>query len=317
MSQTKAQLIEGSAASELTAAKTLLGAGSASAPSLTAIGDTNTGVFFPTADTIAFAEGGAEAMRIDSSGRVGIGSTSPGTKLHIEESSTDCKLRIISGTASDAVIQLGDTASATQGAIIYDNGADALRFQANGSERARIDSSGRLLVGTSTAQSGNLLQTFGNLGLTKTASGNQINFYGTAIEFVNRNGTARAMQFYVGANGTAPVAELSSAGTWTNASDIKNKENIQDIAYGIETVKALIPRQYDVKSNGKHAIGFVAQEVQPIIPEVVHKSFVEATQETHLGLDYGSMVAVLTKALQEAVTKIETLEAKVAALEGV
>jgi hypothetical protein len=53
MSQTKSQLIEGSAASELTAAKTLLGAGSAGAPSLTATGDTNTGIFFPTADTIA------------------------------------------------------------------------------------------------------------------------------------------------------------------------------------------------------------------------------------------------------------------------
>jgi hypothetical protein len=73
MSQTKSQLIEGSAASELTAAKTLLGAGSAGAPSLTATGDTNTGIFFPTADTIAFAEGGVETVRIDSSGRVGIG----------------------------------------------------------------------------------------------------------------------------------------------------------------------------------------------------------------------------------------------------
>jgi hypothetical protein len=77
MSQTKSQLIEGSAASELTAAKTLLGAGSAGAPSLTATGDTNTGIFFPTADTIAFAEGGVETVRIDSSGRVGIGTTSP------------------------------------------------------------------------------------------------------------------------------------------------------------------------------------------------------------------------------------------------
>jgi hypothetical protein len=67
MSQTKAQLIEGSAASELTAAKTLLGAGSASAPSLTVTGDTNTGIYFPAADTIGFVEGGVEAARIDSS----------------------------------------------------------------------------------------------------------------------------------------------------------------------------------------------------------------------------------------------------------
>jgi hypothetical protein len=75
MSQTKAQLIEGSATSELTAAKTLLGVGSASAPSLTVSGDTNTGIYFPTADTIGFAEGGVEAARIDSSGRLLVGTS--------------------------------------------------------------------------------------------------------------------------------------------------------------------------------------------------------------------------------------------------
>jgi hypothetical protein len=50
-------------------------AGSAAAPAITTTGDTNTGIFFPAADTIAFAEGGAEAMRIDSSGNVGISTT--------------------------------------------------------------------------------------------------------------------------------------------------------------------------------------------------------------------------------------------------
>ena len=58
-------------------------AGSASAPSIYPTGDTNTGIFFPAADTIAFTEGGAEAMRIDSSGNVGIGTTSPATKLDV------------------------------------------------------------------------------------------------------------------------------------------------------------------------------------------------------------------------------------------
>jgi hypothetical protein len=119
MSQTKSQLIEGSAASELTAAKTLLGAGSAGAPSLTATGDTNTGIFFPTADTIAFAEGGVEAVRIDSSGRVGIGTTP------------------IYGDSTGLVVRA-------------DTGL-ALRFHADAGEKARIDTSGRLLVGTSTS----------------------------------------------------------------------------------------------------------------------------------------------------------------------
>ena len=58
-------------------------AGAVGTPSITTTGDTNTGIFFPAADTIAFADGGVEAMRIDSSGRVGIGTSSPSTKLEV------------------------------------------------------------------------------------------------------------------------------------------------------------------------------------------------------------------------------------------
>jgi hypothetical protein len=58
-------------------------AGSAAAPTITATGDTNTGIFFPAADTIAFAEGGAEAVRIDASGNVGIATSSPSAKLDV------------------------------------------------------------------------------------------------------------------------------------------------------------------------------------------------------------------------------------------
>ena len=71
-----------------TAADTISGTlkfqdGTAAAPSITSFNDTNTGIFFPAADTIAFSEGGAESMRIDSSGNVGIGTTSPTQKLEV------------------------------------------------------------------------------------------------------------------------------------------------------------------------------------------------------------------------------------------
>jgi hypothetical protein len=63
-------------------------AGTVSLPSITTTGDTNTGIFFPAADTIGFAEGGAEAMRIDSSGNVGIGTSSPASKLTVSDANT-------------------------------------------------------------------------------------------------------------------------------------------------------------------------------------------------------------------------------------
>jgi hypothetical protein len=368
-----------------------------------------------------------DTINLDTSGRVGIGTTSPQVPLDVTGATN-------SGVVTDTGIRaysLNRTAylDIAFGSLNASAGSNGLRFGIDGTERARIDSSGRLLVGTSTASGLNVsgyagLNTYiantgdtgisiskfsndasgpsiqliksrgtsvgsnvlvssgdsfgqlvfggadgngfirgaasieavadattgagdmpGRLIFSTTADGasgptermriasdgrvtikgtvfqenSQYNFNSSdsSISFVNRDSSgAKTFSWYVGASGGSPVATLSTAGVWTNASDVKNKENIEDIAYGIETIKALLPRQYDVKSNGKHAIGFVAQEVQPIIPELVHESFIETIQETHLGLDYGSMTAVLTKALQEAITKIETLEAKVAALEA-
>jgi len=62
---------------------TIVAAGSTSAPSITPTGDSNTGIFFPSADTIAFAEGGVEALRIKNNGYVGIGTDNPGYDLHV------------------------------------------------------------------------------------------------------------------------------------------------------------------------------------------------------------------------------------------
>jgi hypothetical protein len=86
-------------------------AGTVSLPSITTSGDTNTGTFFPAADTIAFTEGGAEAMRITSSGLVGIGTTNPTRPLDVEGvviADTFCSLRYdgvpTSGTPLDVDI---------------------------------------------------------------------------------------------------------------------------------------------------------------------------------------------------------------------
>jgi hypothetical protein len=79
------KLQSGDTAAALTITSATFGAGTVSAPSLTTSGDTNTGIFFPAADTIAFAEGGVESMRIDSSGNVGIGTTAPASRLHVSD----------------------------------------------------------------------------------------------------------------------------------------------------------------------------------------------------------------------------------------
>jgi hypothetical protein len=148
-------------------------AGTVSSPSITTTGDTNTGIFFPAADTIAFSEGGTEAMRIDSSGRVGIGTGSPiyngflsvaysgaaalgGTIADNRSFAADVGGRIAYAgkynTAGDyrpfGVIGARKE-NATDG-----NSAGYLQFSTNGNgadttERMRIDSSGNVGIGTS------------------------------------------------------------------------------------------------------------------------------------------------------------------------
>lgn len=129
----------------------LLGDGSAAAPTLAHSGDTNTGMFFPAADTIAFSEGGVEAMRLDSAGNVGIGTTSPSRKLTINENSGDA-ISVRSADTNFSSIGIGVS---TGSAITYIQSTNSgsgtiqpLTFWTGASERARITSAGNVGIGT-------------------------------------------------------------------------------------------------------------------------------------------------------------------------
>jgi hypothetical protein len=140
-------------------------AGAVGTPSITFTGDLNTGIYSPAADTIAFVEGGVEAMRIDSSSRVGIGTTSPGSRLEV---GGEAAPRVgINSTGLGTPGLLFQGAGTTYGSIIENTQSGELAIKAgasgqnsyfitfgtnDGSEKARLDASGRLLVGTSTAR---------------------------------------------------------------------------------------------------------------------------------------------------------------------
>ena len=123
-------------------------AGTVSLPSITTTGDTNTGIFFPAADTIAFTEGGAEAMRIDSSGNVGIGKSAlPGIKLDINGPVN---------MVDNAWFQFGSkntlfSSAAVAGLIIQSPtaGSENIIFRTStGAERMRINNSNYVGIGT-------------------------------------------------------------------------------------------------------------------------------------------------------------------------
>jgi hypothetical protein len=111
-------------------------------------GDTNTAIRFPAADTVTVETAGAERLRVDSSGNVGIGTSSPAYNLQVS-ASTSAALSVIAAADNSAAVFFGDAASATQGRISYNNANDSFLFFTDATERMRINASGNVGIGTS------------------------------------------------------------------------------------------------------------------------------------------------------------------------
>jgi hypothetical protein len=302
--------------------------GTAAAPALRGT-DTNTGIFFPAADTIAFAEGGAEAMRITSTGDVGIGTSSPTAKLTIDKSSdsaspsrtpADYSIRMTAASSNtynggvcvsestfvNAAITPVDTGSGgAQGWAFITGNNTAI------AEAARIDSSGNFLINT-TSQFGSgktcLLfdgNSFVGLSLqtTKATTGS------TFTSFVNSAGSAAGT---ISHNGTTTVA-------YNTSSDYRLKENIAPMTGALAKVTALKPCTYKWKSDGTDGQGFIAHELDEVVQGCVTgaKDAVDAEgNPQYQGIDTSFLVATLTAAIQEQQALITALTTRITALEA-
>ena len=102
---------------------------------------------------LSFGTNATERLRITSAGLVGINTTSPGRLLQVSNTSSDPFISILGAASNEGGLLFGDNASDAAGQIRYQHSVDAMHFVTNSTERARIDSSGRLLVGTSTSPS--------------------------------------------------------------------------------------------------------------------------------------------------------------------
>ena len=111
-------------------------------------------------------------------------------------------------------------------------------------------------------------------------------------------------------------AFCSVAGTWTNASDRRLKKNISTLSYGLKEVMQLKPVAYNMNINDEKQVGFIAQDVQKIVPELISGTEGDLSKGENLGMSYGNLTAILTKAIQEQQAMIEELKKEVAALKA-
>ena len=289
---------------------TTVQAGTVSAPAITTSGDTNTGIYFPAADTIAFTEGGAEAMRINSSGNVGIGIGSPTRKLHVYGGATGTRTMGTIGNASEA-LEVGVNASNL--ATINSVAGSSIIFTQNDTERMRIDSSGNLRLGTTSGNADAKMTIYG--GSTNSSPSLEI-FKGSTT-----NTTSQVFMRFQVAQDSTPVASGSitangaAAATFTAWSDRKLKENIVDLSPQLENICKLKPSEFDFigyPEGEGHQIGFIAQDMQEVYPDVVSEGENGMLQIS----GWSKTEARLVKAIQEQQKIIETLEARVASLEA-
>jgi hypothetical protein len=318
-------------------------AGTAALPSITTTGDTNTGIFFPAADTIAFAEGGAEAMRIDSSGNVGIGGTpsATGGQLQVTGAGNRASARFTGNANGMSVLnQSGLTVYGNLSAGSVDTtlvaGNTASTYMAFGihngtsySERMRIDSSGNLLVGTTiaggktsiggvgTGQAGTYIETpasytaFSIWSNSVTAAGTGWNhFYGTSSSNSVVNVQIRGNGNIVNANNS-----------YGAISDAKMKENVVDVTPKLEKLNQVRVVNFNLIGENQKQIGVIAQELEQIFPSMVEESNDYDLEGNDLGtttksVKYSVFVPMLIKAIQEQQALIQSLTTRITALEA-
>jgi hypothetical protein len=145
-------------------------AGAAGTPSITTTGDTNTGIFFPAADTIAFAEGGAESARFDSSGNFGLGVTPSAWTTSFGFKALDIGQGCVLGATSDANLVFNAYFN-TSNNWIYKTTAEAGRYQQSGANHIWYTAPSGTAGNTATFSERMRLDTSGNLGLGVTPSG--------------------------------------------------------------------------------------------------------------------------------------------------
>jgi len=275
---------------------------------------------------------------------VGIGTTSPATKLEVEGSDALLQLSTTSSTGSPymnfsqagtrrSFIQHNDSSNTF--IIASEYGPIDLKTASNGSESTRLRISAVGDVGIGTTNPGSRLSvidastgrtwsdyfatvaTFernsdSNINIVSSDTGNGAIWFGDTSSMVRgriryaHNGDE--MSFWVSAASRATLdssGNLAITGTLSQSSDAILKENVEDIDGALEKVKQLRGVEFNMIGNDRKELGVIAQEVEKVLPELVTE------KENIRSVAYGNITAVLIEAIKEQQTQIDELKNQV------
>jgi len=301
--------------------------GTASASKLIPTGSsvTGNGLYLPATNALGLSTNGTNAVYIDASQNVGIGTSSlAGYRVSVKQSGNTAlaSIGIASiNSANDTYIGMGYNATSDTCRILasYDtNGAfKPLTFLTSDAERMRIDSSGNLLVATtSQINPGSGTQA----GINLNAIGQIVGSVNSDTNYFRRTGTdGNILVFYKVNSAVGGISVTASATAYATSSDYRLKENIMPMTGGLAKVSALKPVIYTWKSNQSDGQGFIAHELAEVVPQCVigEKDAVDSDgNPVYQGIDTSFLVATLTAAIQEQQTLITALTARITALEN-
>jgi hypothetical protein len=257
------------------------------------------------AGSVSFETSNTERMRLDASGNLALGATSANQRLEVVSSASPFA-RFRSTASAFTGVDFGQNNAGAGVIDVRDN--QPLILYTNDTERARIDSSGNLLVGTTVMPS----SSFAGMGYNR----------GSTFLSLSCGATTTSVPQLYFTNGNGTVGSISTSGSATaynTSSDYRLKNTIAPMTGALAKVAQLKPCTYKWNQDGSDGEGFIAHELAQVVPQCVsgEKDAIDAEgNPQYQGIDVSFLVATLTAAIQEQQTIIESLTQRITALEG-
>jgi hypothetical protein len=278
---------------------------------------------------------GSERMRIDSSGNVGFGTSSPSYRVDVVNNATGTQLNIASSSGFGTSLQLVNTATNGRSYRIGSNfttGTGELAFYdvTAAAERMRIDSSGNLLVGTTSSSTNVISANKNNDQALYVFNTNSSSPFGVFIQYPNLDPNSTGSSFIdcfgistrrMGVRSNGGISNYS--GNDVNLSDAREKTNIELAGSYLDKICAIPVKTFNyidqnLEEDDGLTLGVIAQDVEAVAPELVMESNWGSEEEPKMRLSIyqTDLQYALMKCIQEQQALINDLTTRLTALEN-